>query len=223
MGGGRFILWLCSASHSASSVSHLFRPACYWSWWVYRDFHTFGCWPGIVNLFFACSPFSAPLLEPTTHKHPPLISFYSVLAHLSSYFLKYWYNLRILVLIYEDDYFYYISNSLCEGKNGYLLYVKKWTCSESFNYLKLAVFNTQAQRHESVLIVCHQDEWNCVTELVQTVMEDRILCVIHIAAEPKKKKRHPVQSPRIFICNTSGQHSFAGECCDGLCCMSSFV
>lgn len=71
-GGGQFILWLCSASHSASSVSHLFSLACYWSWWVYRDFHTFGSWAGIVNLFFACSPFRTPLPQPATHKHASL-------------------------------------------------------------------------------------------------------------------------------------------------------
>lgn len=53
----------------------------------------------------------------------------------------------------------------------------------------------------------HQDEWNCVTEWVQPVMGDRIWLVIHMAAETNNKKKHPVQSPRIFISNTSAQHS----------------
>lgn len=65
MGGGRLILWLCSASHSASSVSRPFSPASYWSWWFYRDFHTFGSRAGFCEFVFGSLPRFAPLLPPS--------------------------------------------------------------------------------------------------------------------------------------------------------------
>lgn len=92
-GGGQFILWLCSASVSASSVPRLFILACYWSWWVYRDFHTLGRRLGIVNLFFTCSTFLASLPKSATHKHTPLpyvISLYCFSLHFHSLFKVLW-------------------------------------------------------------------------------------------------------------------------------------
>lgn len=81
MGGGWLILWLCSASHSASSVSHLFSLASYWSWWFYRDFHTFGSRAGFCEFVFGWLPSFAPLLPPWIATHtrlPPPASFFSL-------------------------------------------------------------------------------------------------------------------------------------------------
>lgn len=67
-------------------------------------------------------------------------------------------------------------------------------------------------------VVCHQDEWNCVTEWVQTVMEDRIWRVIHMAAERNNKKKASCPEPQNFhrqqACPAFAQ-IFAAECFDG--------
>lgn len=100
MGGGRLILWLCSASHSASSVSRPFSLASYWSWWFYRDFHTFGSRAGFCEFVFGSLPRFAPLLPPwpATHKHAYLP------LHLSSHFTHSLHPIQSSVFLDIDRY-----------------------------------------------------------------------------------------------------------------------